>query len=300
MQTVDNQCRPSARPIAINRDENDVDEHSDQCATNGNVGAKTGLTAELVPNRLVEINPQKDIGNEQNRHDAQAHPIVLVSDEILENIDVQRNAQEDNTHRRDEVIHDLGVQFESILVVFLSEEKRLGGIAIGLQENGNNHRQFIDCAVNSDFAQRLCSCFSSIHQERFHHHTVEGFVGNSCKSSNHEWKGILQHFSTQFHIVGNFEPDKILIRSNNFHPRGKQIRDENEQHTFHWFVFIEQNEHKKQVQQNVDRDGCKMNECKLSRLLFRPQFCHGNGRDGVNADHQSEYNDELAVFRIAH
>jgi hypothetical protein len=77
----------------------------------------------------------------------------------------------------------------------LVEEKRFCCVAVSLQQNGNEHGQFVTGTVNPDLRiGHLCrNTICRIVEHLLQHDPVDRFINDSCEPCNNNGNSINQH-----------------------------------------------------------------------------------------------------------
>ena len=140
-----NHCRaiarkacPGASHVAIHGHEDNVDGDEHGAADAREPSAPDGLVDKFIPKREVEVYAHHDLGRHNNRHHAQAAPVVAPND-VAQHVEVSHHAQEGQQREDDKIFHGLGIGVAVVFVFRFAKHEGLVGIAEGLRDHGHNH-----------------------------------------------------------------------------------------------------------------------------------------------------------------
>ena len=101
---------PCGGMIGIARHEDDIYHGCHGKAGKGNPDCSRCLAGKLVPHRDIELHAEKHIGQQHNRHDADAGPEVPPQYEGND-IYIKDDTEEDEAAEGRKPVHDLSIEF---------------------------------------------------------------------------------------------------------------------------------------------------------------------------------------------
>ena len=295
--------RPRRAEIADEWDERNVQRDGDDHTEQREVCTELGLVDELVPEREVEVNALEKVRRQDDRHDAQAFPVVR-RDEQLEHIDEEVHAEEDEPREYDEELHGVGVCLLAVLVLVLGEDERLVGVAERLGEHHHHHRHLEARSVYSELSHAFLA-FAQVREE----YLVHSLVHDAGDAEHEQRQRVFEHGLEQrevglelgFHnrrkehdkrcgcgyevgddyvahaVVGNVEPvDEAWVRC----------------------PYLRADDEEEDVQHDVDEYHQQLENCELDGFFLVTQVGERYGGERVDGYDHAHYRDEFGVAGV--
>ena len=299
--------RPRASHVAEARHEGDVYGERYRQPEQRETRAPLGAVGELVPERQVVEDAEKEFARHDDRHHRQPRK-VGGGDKILQDGQVEHDAQEYEQREDDEIVHGIDVCLCGVLAptAAFGEYERLVGEAERLYEHDHDDSDFVIGAVDA----QLCHGAVGVRHQSGVYELVDGLVHDAGKPHDEEREGIGNHAPPYLAVETEAGGENFGYQRQQRNARSDEVGEENVPHAEVGRVaprnpfgvpriYRRTEENEKEVQPDVQENGEQLDAGEAERLLPVAQVGERQGGEGVDGEGRREHQHVARVARTA-